>query len=115
MRARREEMRAKGRKDVDAIFQLAGFTVTKVWELANGYWPDNPDYDDVRAPWWLLMTEIGPIQFGRRKRVFHIQWDACTYRGIVTEDEVTKDPEYVHAYTNEKAIEYLKALRQAAR
>ncbi len=107
----RERMRKESRKKVDAIFALSGFNVSKVWELANQYWPNHPDYDDVRSPWWLFSTDIGLIQIGRRKRVWHIQWDTCTVRGIVTGDEVTKEDTYVHAYSEEKAIEYLKSLR----
>ena len=114
MRKRREELRAKTKGDAEAIFRLGGFTVSKVWELANGYWPDNTEYDDVRAPWWLFMTEIGPVLFGRRKRVFVIEWDACAYRGVITEDDTTKGNYYVHAWTTEKAVEYLKALHKAA-
>ncbi len=108
---RREKMCAKSRKDFDAIMQLAGFTVSRTWELANQYWPLAPDYDDVREPWWLYMTELGPVQIGWRKRVIAIRWDATEVRGEVTADEVTKDDEQVHAYSQEKAVEYLKALR----
>lgn len=111
VQSRREKKCKDSRKEIDAIFALAGFTVSKVWELANGYWPLAPDYDDVREPWWLLLTEIGPVQIGWRKRVLHIQWDACEFRGLVTADEVTKENYYVHAYTPEKAVEYLRELR----
>lgn len=110
----RGELRRRTREEAEAIFRLAGFTVSHAWELANGYWPDHPDYDDCRAPWWLMFTEIGPVQIGWRKRVMHIQQDACSVRAIVTSDDVTKADTYVHAYQVEKALEYLKALREAA-
>lgn len=111
---RREKRNAKSRKDFDAIMQLAGFTVLRTWELANLYWPLHPDYDDVRDPWWLYMTELGPVEIGWRKRVIAIRWDATAVRAEVTTDEVTKSDENVHAYSAEKAVEYLKALRKAA-
>lgn len=111
---RREKLAKKSRADFDAIIQLAGFTVSRVWELANGYWPLAPDYDDVREPWWLYMTEIGPVQVGWRKRVIAITWDATPVRAEVTADEVTKSDDGVHAYSVEKAVEYLRALRVAA-
>lgn len=91
---------------------LAGFVVRKSWELANGYWPDHPDYDDVREPWWLFLTDLGLIRIGWRKRVIAIDWEACEVRGIVTDDDVTKDATSVHAWKVEKAVEYLRALRR---
>ena len=112
-RARRE-MREKGRVGCDAIMHLAGFTVSHVWELANGYWPDHATYDDVRQPWWLYMTEIGPIQIGRRKNVINISWAATDVRVEVTADDVTKSDTHVHAWSTPKAIEYLTALRAHA-
>jgi hypothetical protein len=112
MRERRENLRKQSRDEAEAIFRLAGFKVTAEWELRNGYWPDEPDYDDVRSPWWLFQTEAGLIEFGRRKHVFSIDWSACQFRGIVTNDDVTKGDSMVHAGTIEKAIEYLQALHQ---
>lgn len=114
MRKRRDEMLAESEKTFTAVMTLAGFTVLMRWELANGYWPANPSYDDIRAPWWLFMTELGPVQIGRRKRVIHIEWSATPVRAVVTKDEVTKGDDHVHAYSTEKAVEYLKALRAEA-
>ena len=69
MHRRREEMRTTSREEVLSILALAGLKPTRTWELANGYWPDAPDYDDVRYPWWLAQTSIGLIRIGRRKRL----------------------------------------------
>ncbi len=110
----REVMVEKSRKDFDAIMQLAGFTVSRAWELANGYWPLSPVYDSVRQPWWLYMTEVGPVQIGWRKRVINIRWDATPVRVEVTDDDVTKGDDHVHAYSQEKAVEYLTVLRKAS-
>jgi hypothetical protein len=114
MHTRREELRKSSREEAESIMKLAGFTILQTWELANGYWPDATVYDAVRRPWWLFLTGIGPVQLGWRKRVMHIQWDACKVRGIVTTDDTTKEPTYVHAWKTEKAVEYLKALRKMA-
>lgn len=77
--------------------------------------PPSPHYDDVREPWWLALTDIGPIQIGRRKRVWAISWVACAVRGIVTDDEVTKGETYVHAWNKEDVVRYLTRLVEFAR
>lgn len=114
MHRHRDEMRKRSREEVTSIACLAGFKVERMWELANGYWPDAPDYDDVRRPWWLLQTEIGLVRIGWRKRVIEIDWEACAVRGVVTADEVTKEDSLVHAYSVEKAVTYLRELRRLA-
>lgn len=102
--------------EVKALFTLAGFGVGKVYELANMYWGGSAGvarWDggiSPTGPWWLLMTEAGPIRIGRRKRVIEIEWDQTSIRKVVTEDEVTKHDTLVHAWSTEKALEYLKAL-----
>jgi hypothetical protein len=107
--------------EAKSLLTIAGFHVGRTWELPNGYWPRNEHYAQIRAdnPWWLVQTEIGPIQIGWRKRVISIDWGACSFghmpvRGIVTEDDVTKEDTLVHAYTMAKAVEYLTALRSMA-
>lgn len=90
MHTHREQMVTKTREEVTSILTLAGLRPERMWELANGYWPLAPSYDDVRSPWWLAQTSIGLIRIGSRKRVVSIEWDACKVRGIVTTDDVTK-------------------------
>jgi hypothetical protein len=109
---RREQMVTETREEVTSILTLAGLKPERMWELANGYWPLAPAYDDVRSPWWLAQTSIGLIRIGSRKRVISIEWDACKVRGIVTTDDVTKGETMVHAWSASKAIEYLQRLRQ---
>ena len=108
------DLRDRSREEAMSIMVLSGFEIHYVWELANGYWPDHSDYDEVRTPWWLFMTEIGPVQIGWRKNVMHIEWSACAIRAVVTQDDVTKCDRYVHAWKTEKAVEYLKELRRIA-
>lgn len=115
VQCRREEMRKKSLEQAESIVKLAGFDIYHAWELANRYWPNNPAYDDVRMPWWLFLTDIGPVQLGWRKKVIHIEWSACAFRGVVTEDNVTKEITCVHAWSVEKAVEYMRALRTMAK
>ena len=61
-------------------------------------------------PWWLVRTSRGLIKIGWRKRVINIDWSDTNLRVIVTPDDVTKSVVMVHAWSEEKAVEYLKAL-----
>ena len=98
-----------------ALFLLAGIRVDSQDELPNEYWPRVPNYQQLRdeSPWWLVHTEFGMVKIGWRKRVISIDWRRTAVRAVVTEDDVTKDDTYVHAYSYVKALEYLTALRRA--
>jgi len=113
LHSHREAMRKQTREEAESIVKLAGFAIHCTWELANGYWPDAPCYDEVRKPWWLFMTERGPIQIGWRKRVLALDWEGSKMRRVVTADEVTKSETGVHAYSVAKAVEYLGELRRS--
>lgn len=94
-----------------ALLVTAGFEPLKMYRLENRYWP--AAYVDLRRenPWWLAKTKFGLIEFGMRKRVLSIYWDDTKFRGIITEDDVTKEKDYVHAWTPAKAVEYLSILK----
>lgn len=100
---------------VKALFLLADIKVLKLWKLENKYWPKTYTDMIMANPWWLVKTPIGLIEIGNRKRVVNIDWSDTNIRKIITEDDVTKDVTMVHAWTDEKIIEYLKALNKAAR
>ena len=100
-----------------AFFTLADIPVTHVWELVNQYWEvwcENTGKECPRGPWWLMQTPYGLIRIGWRKRVISIEWEASGVRGEVTEDSVTKDDTCVHAWDDEKVVEYLKAWKALA-
>lgn len=111
LRQLRHRMAEESKAEAESLLVLSGFEKPiRSWQLENLYWPLSPVYDDVRRPWWLLETSEGLIQIGRRKRVLEIRW----YEPLgepVTADAVTKSETHVHAYSSEKAIEYLKSLR----
>ena len=112
MHSHRMKMAKESREEVESILTLAGLKPTRMWELANGYWPLAPTYDDVRRPWWLAMTSLGLLRIGWRKSVMSIEWDATPIKAVVTDDQVTKEETMVHAYTTAKAVEYLQRLRE---
>jgi hypothetical protein len=114
MGKRREQMRAQSRDEAMSILTLAKLPPECMWELANGYWPDSPAYDDARTPWWLAKTSLGLIRIGSRKRVLEIDWSTTDVRRVVTDDDVTKTASMVHAWSTAKAVNYLTALREWA-
>jgi hypothetical protein len=98
-----------------AIFLLAGIEISSVFKLPNDYWPDVPDYAELRreSPWWLVRTLSGLVKIGWRKRVIGIDWSDTVVRLEVTPDDVTKDGSMVHAYSYAKAVEYMTTFRRA--
>jgi hypothetical protein len=101
-------------EQVRSLFKLSGFTVERLYKLENKYWPDVPDYQELRknSPWWLVKTEFGLIQIGWRKRVISINWEDTGVKCLVTTDEVTHEELLVHAYSYAKAVQYLTTLHQ---
>ncbi len=93
---------------VRAWFVSAGFnTPTRMYRLVNQYDPERED------PWWLVKTKHGLIEIGWRKRVISIDWSETPIQKIITEDDVTKSETMVHAWSVNKAIEYLISLSGA--
>ena len=97
---------------VEALFTLAGFEVKHMHKLQNPYWPEVPNYYDliIDNPWWLVMTQYGYIKIGPRKRVVSIEWNETAYRGIITEDDVTKADALVYSYSQTDSLKYLTEL-----
>lgn len=100
--------------EVRAIFTLAAVPVQEVYQIENGYWPEA--YADLRKanPWWLVKTPTGLVRIGRRKRVITIDWSDTPFRGIVTDDDVTKETYMVYACTLGNAVDYLSTWRRRA-
>ncbi len=93
--------------EVQSIMALAKIKViASPYKLMNEYHSGSSE-KQYWHPWWLVKTEYGFIKIGWRKRVIHIEWSDTPIRAIVTIDELTKDPCYVHAYSVAKAVEYL--------
>lgn len=99
---------------VKSLFILANFEVKHEHQLQNQYWPVVPNYYDLIMdnPWWLLMTQYGYIKIGTRKRVIEIDWTETAYRGIITDDNVTKTDTYVLAWTIDDCLKYLTMLNK---
>jgi len=102
------------RKEVEALFVLAGIPVLQIKALPDGYGYDPDDYRYFESPprcaWWFVKTPRGWIEIGWRKRVISIDWEDTPIRKIVTEDDTTKEKTFVHAWNIEAALKYLKEL-----
>lgn len=98
-----------------SLFIAAGFQITEMHQLMNEYWPRCKEYSMLimENPWYLFKTQHGYIKIGRRKNVFSLSWELTDLREIITEDDVTKYPELVHAWSWEDLSKYLFALKQA--
>lgn len=104
-----------------ALLKLAGIEVMAHWRLPNGYITsrDNESDEHIQReaiyrhhrPWILAKVPLGLVEIGPRKRVIHIEWLHTPARIIVTKDDVTKGQDHVHAYSTEKAMEYLRVLQ----
>jgi hypothetical protein len=103
--------------EVRALFQLAGFKVLGVKALIDGYGydPTDPRYFQTLPyqVWWFVKTAHGWIEIGWRKRVIQIDWRDTPLRLIITDDDVTKATDMVHAWSIVKALQYLAALHEA--
>lgn len=92
--------------DMLAIVYRAEIYVTGKQLIPSGYHPD----DLYFGPWLRIDTPRGRIVIGRRKRVVHIQWPLSW--NVPTEafadEDVTRSANMIHAWTDDKAVEYLR-------
>jgi hypothetical protein len=83
-----------------------------VEEIENGYSEDA--YYSRHLPWFIVTTKLGRIKIGWRKRVIEIDWTDSiikhTAEELFPDENVTKGDKYIHAWSLEKAKEYIEAL-----
>ena len=103
-KARRE------RAHFEEIFAGADMKPVTLNEIPNGYCPC-----EVCAPWFVATFPFGDIKIGWRKRVINIDWSSTgkDLEHLFKEEDVTKDPHYIHAWGAQKASEYLKRINGA--
>lgn len=104
--------------EVRALFTLAGISVLDVEALIDGYTYDPKDsrFFDLkpRCVWWHVRVNDGWVKIGWRKRVIEIEWKDTSLRDKeVTLDDVTKGETFVHAWSIEDAVRYLRACSKA--
>src|SRR6185369_10381165 len=98
--------------EVAGLFAVAGIEVLNLEQIPNKYWGNGAAFAQIaeKNPWWQVTTKVGMIEIGWRKRVISINWEGTAIRTIITPDDVTKEMNLVHAWSLDKALEYLTAL-----
>ena len=86
-----------------------------VEEIPNGYCSD---WCCKHLPWFLITTDIGRFKIGWRKRVIEIDWTGTwnikTGNDLFAKEDVTKGERFIHAWTIEKAREYIETIIKTA-
>ena len=105
--------RQKHAEELKDIFHKAGFDTIYVKIIDNQY-SSHPIY--YSSPWIEATTPKGKITMGRRKRVIKISWEDSDIKvdgkKLFENENTTAEQRYVHAWSNEKAVEYLSKLNQ---
>ncbi len=76
------------------------------------------EYDPTSLhPWYIVVTHRGPIKIGWRHRVINIDWSESIIpaksEDLFSNEEVTKEDKYIHAWSYEKAKEYITKLLES--
>lgn len=102
---------AKTKAELLECFEKAGCGPIYVKEIPNEYWRT------MCEPWLLVTTKIGPIKIGWRKRVINICWEDSDLKTKAEElfpkEDVTKHDRLIHAWSYDKAVEYLRKIHEA--
>lgn len=97
---------ATERKEIEALFDQHIY----VKEIPNGY-GERPLF-----PWFEITTRQGIIVIGWRRRVISIDWSKsdikATTDDLFRKEDVTKERRLIHAWSYEKAKEYLGKILQ---
>ena len=97
--------------ELTKIFKSAGFNTIHVETIDSQYCSNACCY---KYPWIIVTTKKGRIKLGWRKRVINLDWSESDIKAIGTElfkdEETTTGERYIHCWSEDKAIEYLKKL-----
>lgn len=104
----------KEREQLLALFPFAPDWL--VDEIPNGYCSS---FCCKHLPWFVVATPVGKIKIGWRKRVIQIEWSETkntkTAYELFEAEDVTKDTRMIHAWSYEKAKQYIAAILESAK
>lgn len=110
------DFNARYRAELDQfnlVFISAGFSPIRVDPIPNQYGSPRDAYYLAR-PWAEVQTTVGKFVVGWRKRVIEIRWDETRIKSTATNlfpgEDVTKNDRMIHAWSLEKAAQYLKTI-----
>lgn len=91
------------------VFTRAGFNEVTIEAIPNQY-----TQHERSAPWFRVRTPHGNFTIGWRYRVINLDWDETgkDFLPLFVEENVTKGTSYIHAWSADKAVEYLGKIRQ---
>ena len=103
------DLQTRQQHSFQEMFRKAGFTTAELQSIPNEYCKH---YEcPVCAPWFNVTTNMGTFKIGWRKRVINIDWSELnkkkSIQSLFAEEDVTKYATAIHAWGNDKAIEYL--------
>lgn len=98
---------AQERATLLALFPAPIFVET----IPNGY---NLDWHSRHLPWFVVTTTVGRFTIGWRKRVISIDWTqtvgTADSKTLFAAEDVTKEAKLIHAWSLDKAREYIAAI-----
>lgn len=105
------DRRNEERRFFSDVFAEAGFEHVAMDETKNRY-----ENSYSAPPWFMVTTEMGFFVVGWRKRVIHIAWHDIELPAGHFDDlgNITHGHDHVHAWSAEKAVEYLRRIRENA-
>lgn len=104
----KKRLKTENREYFKDIFKGAGIEILELHSIVNEY-----SGCIHREPWLNILTDKGTIKIGWRKRVTNIDFSEMDNDINVSkfiDDDVTKGKDYIHAWTKEKCVEYLKTI-----
>jgi len=93
------------------MFEEAGFKITYMSAIPNQY-----RNDPQSAPWFMVPTVQGPLfRIGWRSHVIHLKIydETINFLSLFPDEDVTKGEQFIHAWGEEKCVEYLKRIKAA--
>lgn len=100
-----------GKKEREWILSLFDGQDIHAKEIPNEYCGS---YCCAHKPWFLVTTKAGVIKIGMRKSVVNIDWSQSdvknTCHDLFSSEDVTMGERYIHAWSQDKAREYLNAI-----